>query len=528
MYLGKLRDIAANELKSAVTDIVIAVPGWFTDSQRRAMLDAAQIAGLNVLRLINDSTAVALGYGITKSDLPDVENPRHVVFVDLGHSNLTVSIIGFSKGQFVVKGSAFNHNLGGRDIDRALVEHFSAQFKEKYKIDVLGNPKATFRLAAGCEKLKKVLSANTDATLNVESIMNDIDVHSKLNREEFEQLIAHVLEGISRPIKEAIEHSGLSPEQIDSIELVGGSTRIPAVRQRILAEFPGKQLSFTLNQDEAVARGATFACAMLSPVFKVREFSMHDVTPYTIKVRWDRSPDDEDTELVVFPRGNSIPSTKILTFYRKEPFDLEAVYADPAALPGSTNPWIAKFTAKQVGPVDSKGENAPVKVKVRLNTHGVVSFEQLYYEEIEEKEEAAMEVDGSAEPAQPKKKRIVRKKDLPFVTGTTSLDASILDSFREAEANMHASDKLVMDTEVSHRDHVHKGRVSYALCRIGRTLSKSISMTCAARSMTSMRRSRSLRRRLLFSQRFKRLRTGCTPMKVKMPPNPLTSSVWTS
>lgn len=449
MYLGKLRDIAGNELKSAVTDIVIAVPGWFTDAQRRAMLDAAQVAGLNVLRLINDSTAVALGYGITKSDLPEAENPRNVVFVDVGHSNLTVTIIAFSKGQFIVKSTAYNHNLGGRDIDRALVEHFSAQFKEKYKIDILSNPKATFRLAAGCEKLKKVLSANAEATLNVESVMNDIDVHSKLTREEFEGLIAHVLEGVSKPINDAVAQSGLSPDEIDSIELVGGSTRIPAVRQRILAAFPGKHLSFTLNQDEAVARGATFACAMLSPVFKVREFSMHDVTPYTIKVRWERSPEDEDTELVVFPRGNAIPSTKILTFYRRGSFDLEAVYAEPETLPGSINPWIAKFTAKQAGPVDSKGENAPVKVKIKLNTHGVVSFEQLYYEEVEEKEEAPMEVDGNAEPAAPKKKRIIRKKELPFVTGNTGLDQTVLNSLRELEAQMNASDKLVMDTEVS-------------------------------------------------------------------------------
>lgn len=448
MYLGKLRDIATNELKQGVSDVVIAVPGWYSEIQRRAMMDAAQIAGLNVLRLINDSTAVALGYGITKSDLPEAETPRHVCFVDVGHSNMTVAIVAFSKGQLTVKSTAFDRNLGGRDIDYALVRHFAEEFKGKYKIDVLSNQKATFRLAAGCEKLKKVLSANAESALNVESIMNDVDASSKLSREQLEQLIAHVLDRVVAPIETALKESGLTVDQIDAVELVGGSTRIPAIRQRIQSVFPGKTLSLTLNQDEAVARGATFACASLSPVFRVRDFSIHDINYYPIKVQWERTPDDEDNELLVFPRGNSIPSTKILTFYRKEQFDIEAVYAEPQGLPGTINPWIGKLTAKQVGPPDAKGDLSPVKVKIRLGTHGTVSFEQVYYEEIEEKEEAPMEVDGEQQ-GQPKKKKIVRKKDLPFVAGTSSMDASIINSLRENENQMHASDKLVMDTEVS-------------------------------------------------------------------------------
>ena len=114
MYLGKLRDTAAKELKTAVSDVVITVPGWYTDVQRRALLDAAQVAGLNVLRLINDSTAVALGYGITKSDLPEAENPKHVAFVDVGHSSMSVAIVAFSKGQLTVKSTAYERHVGGR------------------------------------------------------------------------------------------------------------------------------------------------------------------------------------------------------------------------------------------------------------------------------------------------------------------------------------------------------------------------------------------------------------------------------
>ncbi|KAI0305485.1 heat shock protein 70 family [Multifurca ochricompacta] len=416
MYLGRLRDIAAKELKIGVSDVVIAIPGWYTDVQRRALLSASTIAGLNPLRLIPDHTAVAFGYGITKADLPDVENPRHVVFVDIGHSSMSVAVVAFSKGQLTVKSTAYDTHLGGRDIDYALVQHFAEEFKAKYRIDVLSNPKATFRLYAAAEKLKKVLSANAEAPLNVESIMNDIDASSKLTRDQYEQLIADVLDRIPGPLQRALDESGLTIEQVDAIELVGGSTRVPAVRAKIQAVYPGKSLSTTLNQDEACARGTTFACATLSPVFRVRDFAIHDIAVYPIKVRWEKTPTDEeeDTELVVFPRGNGIPSTKVLTFYRKAPFDIEAVYADPSALPGT-----------DVGPSPT-GDFSTVRVKARLNLHGILSFEAVYTEEVEEKEEM-------------QKKKVVKKNPVAYVTGYGGLDSSVL--------TMYSNDKLVQDTE---------------------------------------------------------------------------------
>ncbi|KAJ3885246.1 Hsp70 protein-domain-containing protein [Lentinula edodes] len=212
---------------------------------------------------------------------------------------------------------AYDRNLGSCDIDYALVKHFAAEFKEKYKIDVLSNPKAVFQLAAITEKLKKVLSANAEAPIDVESIMNDIDASSKLTRDDLEGLIADELSCIVAPIQRAIDNSGLNLDEIEVVELIGGSSRIPAVRARIAECFPGKTLSTTLNQDEAVARGATFSCAMLSPVFRVREFSVSDINAYLIKVQWAPVPSDpeEDTELVVFGKGNTMPSTKILSFY---------------------------------------------------------------------------------------------------------------------------------------------------------------------------------------------------------------------
>ena len=448
MYFGRLRDIAAKELKTGVSDVVIAIPGWYTDLQRRALLDAATIAGLNPLRLIPDHTAVAFGYGITKADLPDPENPRHVVFVDIGHSSMSVAVVAFSKGQLTVKSTAYDTHLGGRDIDYALVRHFAEEFKTKYKIDVLSNPKATFRLYASAEKLKKILSANAEAPLSVESIMNDVDASSRLKRDQYEELIVDVLDRIPAPLQRALEESGLSIEQVDAIELIGGSTRIPAVRAKIQSVFPTKSLSTTLNQDEACARGSTFACATLSPVFRVRDFAIHDIAIYPVKVRWERSAfdgeEEEDTELVVFPRGNGIPSTKVLTFYRKAPFDIEAVYADPSSLPGTINPWVGRLTVKDVGPSPT-GDYTTVRVKARLNLHGVLSFEGVYTEEVEEKEE--MQVDGeSSEP--PKKKKVVKKNPIASVAGYGGLDSSVIDKYREKELTMYSNDKLVQDTEV--------------------------------------------------------------------------------
>ncbi|KAJ3898015.1 heat shock protein 70 family [Lentinula edodes] len=453
MYLGRLRDTASAELKTTVSDIVIAVPGWFTDVQRRAILDAASIANLNVLRIINDTTAAALGYGITKADLPEAENPKHVAFIDVGHSSLSVAIVAYSKGQLIVKSTAYDRNLGGRDIDYALVKHFAAEFKEKYKIDVLSNPKAVFRLAAATEKLKKVLSANAEAPINVESIMNDIDASSKLTRDDLEGLIADELSRIVAPIQRAIDDSGLNLDEIEVVELIGGSSRIPAVRARIAECFPGKTLSTTLNQDEAVARGATFSCAMLSPVFRVREFSVSDINAYPIKVQWAPVPSDpeEDTELVVFGEGNAMPSTKILSFYRKDPFDIEAVYANPENLPGGINPWIAKFTAKEVPLLgqENPGDPVQVKLKTRLNANGILGFEGAYVETREDKDEPApMDgVEGGEAAAAPPKKKKIIKHEVKFVVGNSAMDKGDVEKLKEQENSMWENDKLVKDTE---------------------------------------------------------------------------------
>lgn len=388
MFLNKVKATASAELKLPVSDIVISVPAWFTDVQRRSLLDAAEIAGLKVLRLINDTTATALGYGITKLDLPTAEEkPRRVAFVDIGHSNYTCSIVEFKKGELAVKATAWDRHFGGRNFDKALVDHFAKEFKEKYKIDIYTNPKAVVRVTAAAEKMKKILSANAQAPISIESLMNDVDVQGVMKRDELEELLQPLLERATGPLEQALAEAKLKIEDIDAVEMVGGCTRVPSLKEKI-SKFFNKPLSFTLNQDEAVARGCAFSCAILSPVFRVRDFSIHDIVNYPIEFSWEQSPDipDEDTSLTVFNKGNVMPSTKILTFYRKQPFDLEAKYAKPELLPGKLNPWIGRFSVKGVK-ADSKDDFMICKLKARLNLHGVLNVESGYYVEDVEVEE---------------------------------------------------------------------------------------------------------------------------------------------
>ncbi|KAK6343539.1 adenyl-nucleotide exchange factor sse1 [Orbilia blumenaviensis] len=453
MYLTKIKATASAELKLPVSDIVISVPSWFTDSQRRAILDASEVAGLKTLRLINDTTAAALGYGITKVDLPTAEEkPRRVAFVDIGYSNYTVSIVSFRKGELTVLSTAYDRHFGGRDFDKAIAEHFATEFKEKFKIDVKSNPKAYTRLMTGVEKVKKVLSANAQAPLNIESIMNDIDVRGMLKREELEDLVRPLLDRVTVPLQQALDDAGLKASEIDFIECIGGCTRVPALKEAI-SNFFGKALSFTLNQDEAVARGCAFACAILSPVFRVRDFAVHDIVSYPIEFTWEKYAEipDEDTTLTVFNKNNTVPSTKILTFYRKEPFDLEARYAEPEKLPGKFSPWIGRFSVKGVKP-DPKGDFMICKLKARLNLHGVLNIESGYYVEEAEVEEPIpddkeKDENDKTPPKTRKVKKQVKKGDLTVISGTHAADQSAKDALCERENQMAVEDKLVADTE---------------------------------------------------------------------------------
>ncbi|KAF8393340.1 hypothetical protein HHK36_021582 [Tetracentron sinense] len=428
MVLSNLKSIAENNLNTAVVDCCIGIPVYFTDLQRRAVLDAATIAGLHPLHLIHETTATALAYGIYKTDLPE-NDQLNVAFVDVGHASMQVCIAGYKKGQLKVLAHAFDRSLGGRDFDEALFQHFAAKFKEEYKIDVFQNARACLRLRTACEKLKKMLSANPMAPLNIECLMDEKDVRGFIKREEFEQISVPILERVKRPLEKALSEAGLTVENIHAVEVVGSGSRVPAII-KILTEFFGKEPRRTMNASECVARGCALQCAILSPTFKVREFQsgvavsgsnaveayftsietlhmqllylhsfvqfVNESFPFSVALSWKGSTSDTQNgaadnhqSTVVFPKGNPIPSVKALTFYRSATFIVDVLYADVNELQAPTQ--ISTYT---IGPFQcTKGERAKLKLKVRLNLHGIVSIESATL-----LEEAKVEVPVVKEP----------------------------------------------------------------------------------------------------------------------------------
>ncbi|XP_049634727.1 heat shock protein 105 kDa isoform X1 [Suncus etruscus] len=462
MLLTKLKETAENNLKKPVTDCVISIPSFFTDAERRSVLDAAQIVGLNCLRLMNDMTAVALNYGIYKQDLPSPdEKPRIVVFVDMGHSAFQVSACAFNKGKLKVLGTAFDPFLGGKNFDEKLVEHFCAEFKTKYKLDAKSKIRALLRLYQECEKLKKLMSSNsTDIPLNIECFMNDKDVSGKMNRTQFEELCAELLQKIDIPLYSLMEQTELKLEDVSAVEIVGGTTRIPAVKEKI-AKFFGKDVSTTLNADEAVARGCALQCAILSPAFKVREFSVTDAVPFPISLVWNHDSEEPEGVHEVFSRNHAAPFSKVLTFLKRGPFELEAFYSDPKGVP-YPEAKIGRFIVQNVS-AQKDGEKSRVKVKVRVNTHGIFTIstasmvEKIPTEENEvesdmecqsERQPESSDTDVNEkkvdQPPEAKKAKIkVVNVELPIEANLVwQLGKDLLNMYIETEGKMIMQDKL--------------------------------------------------------------------------------------
>lgn len=320
MLLVDLKKIVEMEAGTVVTDCVLAVPTYFTEEERYAMLNASSVAGLNCLRLMNETTATALSYGIYKTDLPD-DVAVNVAFVDIGHTSIQVSIVALKKTGLVVKSHAWDRNLGGRDIDGALFNHFCDEIQAKHKMDVRSNKRASFKLRLAIEKLKKTLSANSEALLNIECLMNDTDIRSKLTREQLEELNADVFSRMRAPIDKALADSGVAPADISSVEIVGSCTRVP-IMSKIIEEAFGRAPSRTMNAKECVSRGCALQCAMLSPVFKVRDFGVEDACPYTVEFAWEK--DGATVTQPLFERNSAFPTTKMLTFMRSQPFKVAA------------------------------------------------------------------------------------------------------------------------------------------------------------------------------------------------------------
>ncbi|CAJ1971393.1 unnamed protein product [Sphenostylis stenocarpa] len=377
MLFAHLKTMAEKYFGTTFSDCVIGVPSYFTNLQRQAYLNAAAIAGLKPLRLIHDCTATALSFGVYKTDFAS-EAPIYVAFVDIGHCDTQVSIAAFQAGQMKILSHAYDWSLGGRDFDEVLFSHFAAKFNEQYNIEVYSNVRACRRLRVACEKLKRVLSANPEGDLSIECLMDEKDVKGSITREEFENLASGLLERINGPCNKALADAALTVEKINSVELVGSGSRIPAITIKLTSLFK-REVSRRLNASECVARGCALQCAMLSPSFRVKEYKVQDSIPFSIGLSSDRKPIRSVLDSVLFPKGQPIPSVKILTFQYSDLLRLEAFYVNPDELPPGTSPQISCFT---IGPFHgARGSKSRIKVHVQLNLHGIIGIESVTLDE---------------------------------------------------------------------------------------------------------------------------------------------------
>ena len=282
MILVKMKEVAESYLGTSVTNAVITVPAYFNDAQRQATKDAGIIAGLNILRIINEPTAAAIAYGLDKKS----KTETNVLIYDLGGGTFDVSLLSIEDGVFEVKATAGDTHLGGEDFDRRLVEHCMTDFKRKNKIDITDNKRAMRRLQTACETMKKTLSNATVATIEIDALAEGIDYNTIISRAKFEDLCSDLFRKTIDPVEKVILDSKISKSGIHEIVLVGGSTRIPKIQELLSDYFNGKELCKNINPDEAVAYGAAVQAAILSgnKDERLNELLLLDVIPLSLGV----------------------------------------------------------------------------------------------------------------------------------------------------------------------------------------------------------------------------------------------------
>ncbi|CAH8512849.1 unnamed protein product [Heterobilharzia americana] len=405
IQMNKLKEVAENAIGSKVVDVVVNVPTYYTDAERRSVLDASKIAGLNCVKLVNDLTAGS-------TDLPSPDNPPKIVaFVSVGYTATQVSISAFNAGKMKVLATVCDTSLGGRDFDRKLYDKFAMEFQQQYKLKAPLSAKATIRLLQECEKLKKAMSANSsELPINVECLAEERDLANKMKRSDYEELCSDLVKRFQDMLTRCLDTAKLKAEDMNAVELIGGSSRIPMLKSAILSVFK-QEGKMSLNADEAVARGCAFQAAICSPAFKVKDFSVVEPCLYPIVIQVDREEggdqcmqteeidgtamtQSKDMCIEVFPHLHPIPSSRQIVLTRRGVLTLEARYADINLLPNQ-NVLIGTFRIGDASQLST--EPHKVRLKIRMNTHGIFNISQAQLvEEYEKEVEVSSNEDSSA------------------------------------------------------------------------------------------------------------------------------------
>ena len=307
--VAQMKEVAETKLGKKVEKAVITVPAYFNDNQRQATKDAGAIAGLNVLRIINEPTAAAIAYGLGSGKS---EKERNVLIYDLGGGTFDVSLLNIQGGVFTVKATAGDTHLGGQDFDTNLLEHFKKEFQRKTRKDISGDARALRRLRTACERAKRTLSNATQTTVEIDSLFDGEDFNSSITRARFEDLNDKAFSGTLDPVEQVLKDAGIDKSKVDEIVLVGGSTRIPRIQKLLSDFFDGKKLEKSINPDEAVAYGAAVQAGILSgkaTSAETPDLLLLDVVPLSLGVAMEGN-----IFAPVVPRGQTVPTIKKRTF----------------------------------------------------------------------------------------------------------------------------------------------------------------------------------------------------------------------